>query len=132
MNQDKSKTATKILLIEDDEPTIKTIKFVLEREGYVVSIARDGEEALKMLDQEPDAILLDLVMPRRNGSEVLKIIRQEKCLKTPVIILSNLSKNDDVRRAMELGASDYLIKNELSIGVLVQKIKATLRKISNQ
>ena len=130
MKQSENKTSNKIFLIEDDELTIKTVKFVLEREGYEVLIAKDGELAMNMLDKKVDLILLDLVMPLINGFELLKIIRQEKYIQTPVIVISNLSEAEDIKRAFELGATDYLVKNELSIKAIAEKIRATLEKFT--
>lgn len=123
MDENQNKATAKIFFIEDDDLTIKTVKFVLEREGYEVLIARDGQEAIEMLDYPADLILLDLVLPQKNGFEVLKVIRQEKKLGTPVIVLSNLGKDKDVERALNLGANDYLIKNESSMETIVRKIR---------
>jgi len=126
MNQNKNKTPKKILFVEDDEQTIKTVKFVLERERYEVSIARDGEAAVRMLDNPADLILLDLIIPQKNGFDILKVIRQEKGLKTPVIIFSNLAESINIERALKLGANDYIVKNEFPIQIIVNKIKSVL------
>ncbi len=128
MKQKENRIKAKILLIEDDELTVKTIKSTLEREGYYVSVAKDGDKAIEMIGEEADLILLDLVLPQQNGFEVLEIIRQEKRLKTPVIILSNLGKDEDIGRAMELGANDYLIKSDFSIQAIIRKIKTILEQ----
>ncbi|HCI05258.1 MAG: Transcriptional regulatory protein CpxR [Parcubacteria group bacterium GW2011_GWC1_45_9] len=117
---------TIILLVEDDVMTVKTLVFALEREGYRVLVAKDGEEADKMLDIKADLILLDLVMPKKSGFEVLSIIRQEKRLQTPVIILSNLGKDEDIKKGIGLGADDYLVKSKYSIRSIVEKINSAL------
>jgi len=126
MSQTKQKIPIKILLVEDDELTIKTLKFVLERERYEVSIARDGKEAVKMLDSPADLILLDLVIPQKSGFDVLEIIRQEKHIQTPVIIISNLGKSEDIERALKLGANGYIVKNEFPVEAILRKVKAAL------
>lgn len=128
MKQKENRIKAKILLIEDDELTVKTIKSTLEREGYYVSVAKDGDEAIEMIGEEVDLILLDLVMPQRSGFEVLKIIRQEKRLKTPVVILSNLGKDEDMRQALELGANDYLVKSDFSIQTIIRKIETIMEQ----
>jgi DNA-binding response OmpR family regulator len=103
--------AKKILLIEDDKPTVKVVKFMLEQEGYKVSVATDGEKAISALDNPADLILLDLLIPKVDGFKVLKTIRQEKKLRLPVVVFSNLSRQKDIERAAELGADDYLVKS---------------------
>ncbi|MDD4901630.1 MAG: response regulator [Patescibacteria group bacterium] len=112
----------KILLIEDDKPTVKIVKLMLEQEGYEVSVAGDGEKAIEALKNPADLILLDLLIPKIDGFQVLKIIRQEKKLKLPVVVFSNLSRQRDIEQAAELGANDYLVKSEFSAGKLKQKI----------
>ncbi len=128
MNEKKNNKTTRILFIEDDELTIRTIKVFLEQQGFSVAVAEDGERALKMLESEPkpDLILLDLVLPELNGFEVLKIIRRKMGLKTPVIILSNLGRDEDIKRGLELGANDYLVKLQFSLQTIAGKIKDVL------
>lgn len=126
MNEKKNKKGAKILLIEDDELTIRTIKLFLEQEGYSIWVAENGKKAIKMLELKPDLILLDLVLPELNGFEVLKIIRQEKGLQIPIIILSNLGRDEDIKRGLELGANDYLVKLQLSLQTIARKIKNIL------
>jgi two-component system response regulator VicR len=113
----------KIMLVEDDKSTVKVVKFMLEQEGYEVSVAFDGEKAVKALKNPADLILLDLMIPKIDGFQILKIIRQEKKLKLPVVVFSNLSRQKDIEQAAELGADDYLVKSEFSAGKLKQKIK---------
>lgn len=111
------------MLVEDDKSTVKVVKFMLEQEGYEVSVAFDGEKAVKALKNPADLILLDLMIPKIDGFQILKIIRQEKKLKLPVVVFSNLSRQKDIEQAAELGADDYLVKSEFSAGKLKQKIK---------
>jgi DNA-binding response OmpR family regulator len=118
----------KILLIEDDKSTSKVVKLMLEQGGYEVSVVADGEQALKVLANPVDLIMLDLILPKMDGFEVLRVIRQEKKLATPIVVFSNLSRNKDIDRAIELGADDYLVKSEFSATRLKQKIKIFLNE----
>ena len=92
-----------------------------------VGQASDGEEALNLLLQQgvkPDLVLLDLILPKKNGFEVLETIRQEPTLeKLPVIIISNLGQPSDIERGKSLGVIDYFVKARLSIDELVNKVK---------
>jgi CheY-like chemotaxis protein len=126
MKNNKNFQSNKILLVEDDYFIIKTIKFILEKEGYQVLVAQDGLEAIEQLENKPDLILLDLILPQKNGFEVLEIIRKEKKIETPVLAFSNLAKSYDIDRALELGANDYLVKSELPVETIVKKIKEFL------
>jgi two-component system, OmpR family, response regulator VicR len=118
----------KILIVEDDKATIRVIKLILEQDGYEFVFATNGDEAIKALDKSMDLIMLDLVLPKKDGFEILKEIRKDKKLETPVIIFSNLSRQKDMARAAELGANDYLVKSEFSASRLRQKIKKYFTK----
>lgn len=115
----------RILLIEDDEFIVKPLKIALKKEGFSLSIAGNGESALEKLQSEqPDLILLDIILPKINGFEVLKKIRSDPKIKdTPVIILSNLAREGEVKTGLDEGANDYIIKTNLSLRNLVKKIK---------
>jgi len=93
-----------------------------------VLVAVDGEEALRVARAErPDVVLLDLIMPKLQGFEVLKALKQDAATSPiPVIVLSNLGQERDVRQAMELGAVAYFIKAHLSLQELVQKVGEVL------
>jgi len=120
----------KILVAEDDLFLVKAYQAKLTKEGWEVAIAINGEEAMhKVRSEKPDLILLDLVMPKKDGFEVLEELKDDKDLsKIPVIILSNLGQESDVERGKALGAVDYIIKTDLSIQNLVKKIKEILAK----
>ncbi len=120
----------KILVAEDDRFLSRVYATKLGSEDYEVILALDGEEAVTKIKQElPDLILLDLVMPKKNGFEVLELIKKNSATKKiPVIVLSNLGQDDDVKKATALGARDYLIKTNLSIQDVVKKIKSFLVK----
>ena len=120
--------AKKILFVEDEAALQKTFKDFLEQEGYEVSGALDGEAGLKMAQQEnPDLILLDLVLPKMHGFEILEALKaDEKTKDIPIIVLTNLEAMGDVEKALELGATTYLVKASYSLEEVVQKIKKEL------
>ncbi|MBS6210174.1 MAG: response regulator, partial [Proteus hauseri] len=98
----------KILLVDDDRELTSLLKELLEMEGFNVVIASDGEQALKLLDASIDLLLLDIMMPRKNGIETLKELRQN--FQTPVIMLTARGSDLDRVLGLELGADDYLPK----------------------
>lgn len=117
----------KILIAEDDPMVTKLYKAKLELEGFEVIEATDGKDALTKLDLQPDLVLLDLMMPVMDGFEFLENVRTNpKYKKIPVIILSILGQEVDIKRAKELGAVDYLIKSEMTPRQLVEKIRQHL------
>lgn len=118
----------KILVVEDEEVLAKVLQEKLERSGYEVAIAADGEAALvRAKDFSPDAIVLDLLLPKKNGFEVLELLKSDQGLKAiPVIVVSNLGEDDDIKRALSLGAVDYYVKSEHPINEIVEKIKNVL------
>jgi DNA-binding response OmpR family regulator len=117
--------AKKILLAEDDQFISRAYKDGLGRAGFEIIVAMDGLEASeKIREVRPDLVLLDLIMPGRNGFEVLEDMKADKQLKDiPVIILSNLGQESDVERGRSLGAEDYLIKSDISMKEVIEKIK---------
>lgn len=118
----------KILLIEDDEMlhTMYTHKF--EKDGYSIASAYNGAEGVeKAKTENPDIILLDIIMPKMDGFVALKKIR--RVLKdTPIIMLTNLGQDEDIKKAKELGASDYFIKANHTPAEVVEKVKSLLNK----
>jgi len=120
----------KVLIIEDDRFLRKVIVKKLSREKYQTTEAADGEEGLKLAQSEnPDLILLDLVLPQMDGFEVLERIKNNKSIsKIPVIILSNLGGTDKMNKGLKMGAADFLIKAELNPGEIVFRIKAVLER----
>jgi len=100
----------------------------LKLEGYEISLAGDGEKGLKMIkEKKPDLILLDIILPRKDGFEILKAMKADKELKNiPVILLTNLSQKDEVKKGLDLGANDYLIKAHFMPSEVVKKIKQYL------
>jgi len=115
----------KIVVIEDDEILLKAINIELLSSGFEVFSATNGEAGLELIkSKKPDLIILDLVMPKMDGFEVLKLLQNDKELdKIPVIVLSNLSQKDEVDKAMALGANDFFEKATTNLGNLSDKIK---------
>lgn len=118
----------RILLAEDDRFLRKAAEATLRQRGFTVLAAADGEEALRFARAEiPDLILLDLIMPKLQGFEVLRILKEEPMTKQiPVIVLSNLGQESDVKQAMEAGAAAYFIKANLSLRDLVARVEEAL------
>jgi DNA-binding response OmpR family regulator len=116
---------SKILIVEDDKYLINAYRVKMAKEGFEVQLAMDGDEALLVLNSfHPDVILLDLVMPKRDGFSVLEEIKKNpKLNKIPVIIASNLGQKEDIDRGMKLGATDYIIKSDMSMEGIVGKIQ---------
>jgi len=114
----------KVLVVEDDHFLGTAYKAKFTKEGYDFRLATDGEEvAVVLKDFMPDVILLDLVMPRKDGFTVLAELKQDPRLKDiPVIVASNLGQQEDHERAKQLGAVDYITKSELSLDAIVEKI----------
>ena len=110
-------TAGRVLLVEDDRFMRRACEVSLRQRGFVVTSAADGEEALRKVRAEvPDLILLDLLMPKMTGTEVLKALRAEEATKEiRVLILSNSSREQDVEEIKTLGVSGYFVKADLSL-----------------
>ena len=119
-----------ILLVEDDEFLAELYATKLNLEDFEVALATDGEKGLKIIkEKKPDLVLLDIILPKLDGFEILKIMKADKKLKTiPVILLTNLSQKDEVKRGLALGADDYLIKAHFMPSEVVKKIKQTINK----
>lgn len=119
----------KILLIEDELYLLKIYGNKLKRNGFDVSIATTGDEGLhKVMTDKPDLILLDLILPGgKDGFQVLEEIKKNPSTrKIPIIILSNLGQKSDIERGVALGAADYLVKADISLPNVVEKIKKYL------
>ena len=121
--------ASKILIAEDDQFILKAMTTKLTKEGYEVKIAVDGVALMDILKSYiPDLIILDLLMPKKDGFEVLKEVKGVQRLKNiPILIASNLGQENDIQQVLALGATDYLIKSEFTLESLVKKIKNILK-----
>ena len=120
----------KILIIEDEEALSSVLKEKFEAEGYFVSIAKNGEDGLTTTDKVmPDIILLDLILPKLNGFQVLEALKADPDKKSiPVVVLSNLGEDDSIKRAILLGAADYFVKTQHPIKEIVEKVKFQLSR----
>ena len=119
----------KVLIVEDDRFLSELIATKLEKEGFAITLAGDGEVALeKMKEEIPDIILLDIMLPGIDGFEFLEKIKAEKgspSSKVPVLILSNFGQESKVEKGLALGANDYLVKANFTTAEIVDKIKKT-------
>lgn len=122
----------KILIIEDDPFFAKLSTQALEEQGFLVSLATDGKQGLEKFEkQRPNLLLLDLILPKVNGFEVLKQIRENPDLelaKTPVVVLTNLFQKADQEKIKMLGGQAYLVKTNVSSDAVTAKIKEILEK----
>ena len=125
MNSSKNK---KILVIEDEATLQRALSEVLSKEGYEVVFALDGSKGLELAQKEnPDLILLDIILPKMDGFEVLKKIKEnDEISKIPIIILTNLSDVNDIQKALDLGATTYLVKADFHIEDVLKKIEKVL------
>ncbi len=116
--------AKKILLIEDEEILLNLLDKKLQEAGYDVTVARDGQEGLEtMKSSRPDLILLDIVMPKMGGFEVMEEMNKDEQLKKiPVVIVSNSGQPVEIDRAKALGAKDWLIKTEFDPQEVIEKV----------
>lgn len=119
----------KILFIEDEPALQKAISRFLEEKGYKVDSALDGEVGLATAKKnKPDLILLDLILPKKDGFEVLKELKKDEDTKhIPVIVLTNLEGNADIGEIFSHGAAAYLVKANYDLEEIVKKIEETLR-----
>lgn len=114
-----------ILVVEDEEPMQLVLRDVLKVEGYNVLEAKNGIEGLELaLKEHPDLILLDILMPKMDGLEMLKRLREDKWgLNVPVIVLTNLSDNEDIAKAVEEDVFEYFVKTDIRIDEVIQRIR---------
>ncbi|NQV00904.1 MAG: response regulator [Parcubacteria group bacterium] len=119
----------KTILFIEDEPTLqKAISQFLEKKGYKIKSALDGEIGLAMAKEfKPDLILLDLILPKKDGFEVLKEIKENNEIKhIPVIVLTNLEESSDIERVLSFGTTTYLVKANYELEEIVKKIEQIL------
>src|SRR5690625_2570586 len=116
----------KILVVDDEKPIADILKFNLEKEGYSVICAYDGDDAIKLAETEkPDLILLDIMLPGKDGNEVCREIRKTQMM--PIIMLTAKDSEIDKVLGLELGADDYVTK-PFSNRELIARVKANLRR----
>ena len=116
-----------ILIVDDEKPLAKALELKLTHEGLTATAVYNGADAIDALKSDKyDLVLLDLVMPQKDGFKVLQDIKDLK-IKTQVIVSSNLSQDEDIARAKELGAIDYYIKSDTTLASIVEKIHEYLK-----
>lgn len=119
---------TKILIVEDEPILNKALTEFLTEEGFNVLNAFDGEEAIELTKaKKPDLILLDIILPKKDGYEVLDELRaDEKIKKVPIILLTNLESAENIQKAFDRGATTYLVKSNYKLEDIIKKIKEVL------
>jgi DNA-binding response OmpR family regulator len=120
----------KVIVADDDRMLRKAAETTLRRQGYLVATASDGEEALQLIrSEQPDVIVLDLIMPKLQGFDVLQILKQDSLTSNiPVIVLSSLTQEQDKQEALDLGAVAYFNKSTFSLAELVKQVECALTK----
>jgi len=128
MPEQANKKTITILVAEDDDFLSRVLIDKLEKEGFATVHAIDGEDALQKITQESiDLAILDLIMPKKNGFDVIDELKKNEATATiPVIVLSNLGQKADLDRAMEKGIAHYFIKSDISLASVVEKVRACL------
>lgn len=118
----------KILAIEDETRLQKMLEEIFKQEGFELFSSYDGVSGLKLAEEKmPDIILLDLILPKKNGFDVLKELKANPRLaKIPVVVLTNLEGAQDIEKALSLGASTYLVKANYSLDDILKKVKEVL------
>ncbi|MBI5078129.1 MAG: response regulator [Candidatus Yonathbacteria bacterium] len=118
-----------VLIVEDEDFLVRALKDNLVFEGHSVSVAMDGEAVFdEMKKKRPNLVLLDLLLPKKNGFDVLKDIRSNPEYRLiPVVILSNLGEDSEIKRALELGANDYFVKSQHPIQEVMEKVREYLQ-----
>lgn len=116
---------SKVLIVEDDQMLQDMYAVKFEADGFTVLKASDGAAGLELARKEkPDAILLDVIMPKLDGFATLKELKADKALaKIPVVMLTNLGQEEDIKKGKELGANDYFVKANQTPGEIVIKVK---------
>jgi len=121
------KILKKILIIEDEKTLARALELKLTHSGFEVKVTFNGEDGIALLQKESfDLILLDLIMPKMDGFSVLESLK-EKNIKTPVMVLSNLNQQNDVKRIKEFGAKEFFIKSNTPIAIIVESVTKLLK-----
>jgi DNA-binding response OmpR family regulator len=116
----------KILIIEDEKPLAHALSLKLSHEGFSVTSTPSGEEGLQFLAKEHfDCVLTDLIIPGTDGFKILETI-QDKKMKVPVIVMTNLNQEEDKKRAFDLGALSFFVKSNSPISLIVENVKKTI------
>lgn len=118
----------KILIIEDERALRRSMEYRLRKEDYAVVTAQNGEEGLaRAAEATPDLVLLDLVLPKLNGFEILRRFKADPAMKNvPVVVFTNLSQETDQSQAEELGAAGFFVKSDMPIDQVVEEVRRFL------
>jgi len=119
----------KILIIEDDRSLQSALVEIIQQEGFETESAFDGEEGLaKIRSFGPDLVLLDIILPKKDGFDLLSEIKKDEALKNiPVLVLTNLEEVNNIQKALDLGANSYLVKSDFSLKDIVEKVRVILK-----
>lgn len=119
---------TKVLIVDDDDFLLEMYSLKFRESGFLVEVAQNGEEAVKKAKEvSPDVILLDVVMPKMDGFDVLRNLHKENIAPNAVVlVLTNLGQKDDLERGMKLGATDYIVKAHYTPSEVVKKVQSLL------
>ncbi len=122
--------AKKILILEDEEIILDLLSDKLSKQGYEITTARNGKDGMDMMEKEiPDLLLTDVIMPEKNGFDVISEMRQNELLRNvPVIIISNSGQPVEIDKAKALGVLDWVIKTEFDPQEIIEKVKQVLMK----
>ena len=124
----KEITKKKILILEDEKPLAHALELKLTHEGYDVVTTDNGEMGISILEKEKfDLVLSDLIIPGVDGFGVLEVIKTKK-MNVPVIVMTNLSQEDDKKRAYDLGAVDFFVKSNSTLSEIVEGVKKKVNK----
>ena len=120
----------KIIIVEDEQILLKALSIQLLSANFIVLTASNGEAGLDLIKKEkPDAVLLDILMPKMNGFEVLEALKKDEATKNiPVIVLSNQASEEEQKKGLSLGAADYYVKSSTDLGDLTAKVQAVLNR----
>ncbi len=119
----------KILIVEDDSIMRQAVGEFLIEEGFEVVYASDGEEGTSLAkNKNPDLVLLDIILPKKDGYEVIKELKaDDKTKKIPIVLLTNLGSLSDVEKAINLGANTYLVKSDYKLEEVAKKVREVLK-----
>lgn len=120
--------AQKVLIVEDEDVLRNVLAKKLEKEGYDVIVASDGEKGMENIRSEhPDIVLLDIMLPKKNGYQILEEMHDDEELKKiPVLVISNSGQPVEVKKLLELGACDYLVKADFEPAEVIDKMRTCL------
>lgn len=118
----------KVMVAEDDKFLAGAYKVKLAKAGFDVLVVSDGEEVISQLETfKPDLILLDLIMPVKDGFTTLSELKKGKHKDIPVVVASNLGQTEDIKKGISMGAVDYIVKSDTSLDELIEKIRKHLK-----